>query len=145
MNKLDTHLFHNVDIASRSFRQIVQMELKNSGLVITIDQWIVLKCIFEKPNISITELSEILVKDSVSVKRFIYSLIKSGYLIKRNGEENLELKLIVTDLGYQTIERTAIVIMNCSKIALKGIGIPKERHVKIILKTIANNCIHYIR
>lgn len=141
MEKLDSVLFYFIEKAIKTYRQFAQKELKNAGLSITVDQWLILNCLNENPQITQKELSKAVFKDSASITRIIELLVKAKY-IKRNINkvDRRKSNLIITELGLQTIESASIVVEKYRNQALKGIGIAKEEHVKMVMKTIIKNC-----
>ena len=141
MEKLDSVLFYYIEKAIKTYRQFAQRELKNAGLNITVDQWLTLNCLNENPDISQKELAETVFKDTASITRIIELLVKAKYL-KRTIHKEVRRKsnLIITELGHETIQAASIVVNKYRNAALKGIGIAKEDHVKMVMKTIINNC-----
>lgn len=141
MEKLDSVLFYYIEKAIKSYRQFAQRELKNAGLLITVDQWLTLNCLHENPYLSQKELAETIFKDNASITRIIELLVKAKY-IKRtvNKDDRRKLNLSITDLGLEIIEKASPIVNNYRNHALKGIGIAKEEHVKMVMKTIIKNC-----
>lgn len=141
MEKLDSVLFYYIEKAIKSYRQFAQRELKNAGLSITVDQWLTLNCLNENPDMSQKELAETIFKDNASITRIIDLLVKAKY-IKRsiNKDDRRKSNLSVTDLGLEIIDKASPIVNNYRNQALKGIGIAKEEHVKMVMKTIIKNC-----
>lgn len=141
MEKLDSVLFYYIEKAIKTYRQFAQKELKNAGLSITVDQWLTLNCLNENPQITQKELAEVIFKDNASITRIIELLVKAKY-IKRNlnKEDRRKSNLTITELGLDTIQAASIVVEEYRNHALKGIGIAKEEHVKMVMKTIIKNC-----
>jgi MarR family transcriptional regulator, transcriptional regulator for hemolysin len=141
MEKLDSVLFYYIEKAIKSYRQFAQRELKQAGLTITVDQWLTLKCLFENPDISQKELAETVFKDTASITRIIELLVKAKYLKRTvNKNDRRKSNLTITDVGHQTIEAASVIVEKYRNEALKGIGIAKEDHVKLVMKTIIKNC-----
>lgn len=141
MEKLDSVLFYYIEKAIKTYRQFAQKELKNAGLSITVDQWLTLNCLNENPQITQKELAEAVFKDTASITRIIELLVKAKY-IKRNinKDDRRKSNLSITELGLETIESASIVVEKYRNQALKGIGIAKEEHVKMVMKAIIKNC-----
>jgi DNA-binding MarR family transcriptional regulator len=141
MEKLDSVLFYYIEKAIKTYRQYAQKELKNAGLSITVDQWLTLNCLNENPQITQKELAEAVFKDTASITRIIELLVKAKY-IKRtiNKEDRRKSNLLITELGLETIAAASVVVEKYRNQALKGIGIAKEDHVKMVMKTIIKNC-----
>ena len=71
MEKLENIVFYSMDRAIRSYRQYAQQQLKKNDFAITIDQWLVIKCLIENPDVTQVELSERVFKDNASVTRIL--------------------------------------------------------------------------
>ncbi|MBK8367221.1 MAG: MarR family transcriptional regulator [Bacteroidetes bacterium] len=141
MEKLDSVLFYYIEKAIKSYRQFAQRELKNAGLSITVDQWLTLNYLNENPQITQKELAEAIFKDTASITRIIDLLVTAKY-IKRNinKEDKRKSNLSITTLGLEIIDKASPIVNNYRNQALKGIGIAKEDHVKMVMKTIIKNC-----
>lgn len=141
MEKIDSVLFYYIEKAIKTYRQFAQRELKNAGLPITVDQWLTLNYLHLHPQITQKELAEAVFKDTASITRIIELLVKAKY-IKRNvhKEDRRKSNLTITNSGLQIIESASLIVENYRNKALKGIGIAKEEHVKMVMKTIINNC-----
>jgi DNA-binding MarR family transcriptional regulator len=118
-----------------------QKKLREHGFKITIDQWLVIKCVLENPTITQHELSELVFKDNASVTRIIDLLIKAGYLEKEtNPEDRRKLKLHVTKSGEAIIKNVQeIVLQNRSK-ALKDVNQEELEIADAVLRKIIANC-----
>ena len=49
MENLNSVIFYNIEEAIKTYRMYAQNQLKINQLKITIDQWLVLKCLKESP------------------------------------------------------------------------------------------------
>lgn len=141
MEKLDSVLFYYIEKAIKSYRQFAQRELKNAGLSITVDQWLTLNYLNENPQITQKELAEAVFKDAASITRIIELLVKAKYIKRHlNKDDKRKSNLVITELGLETIALASIIVEKYRNAALKGIGIAKEEHVKMVMKTIIKNC-----
>lgn len=141
MEKLSNIIFYNIDHSIRLYRMYAQKKLREHGFKITIDQWLVIKCILENPTITQHELSELVFKDNASVTRIIDLLIKAGYLEKEtNPEDRRKLMLHVTKEGEAIIKDVhQVVLQNRSK-ALNGIDQKELEIADAVLRKIIANC-----
>lgn len=141
MEKLNNIIFYNIDHSIRLYRMYAQKKLREHGFKITIDQWLVIKCILENPTITQHELSELVFKDNASVTRIIDLLVKGGYLEKDlNPNDRRKFILNVTSEGEEVIKNVQeIVLQNRSK-ALKGIDEHELRIADTVLRKIITNC-----
>ena len=141
MEKLNNIIFYNIDHSIRLYRMYAQKKLREHGFKITIDQWLVIKCILENPTITQHELSELVFKDNASVTRIIDLLIKANYLEKEiNPEDRRKFILHVTKEGEDIIRNVQeIVLQNRSK-ALKNIDDKELEIADAVLRKIITNC-----
>nr|WP_294936039.1 MarR family transcriptional regulator [uncultured Flavobacterium sp.] len=141
MEKLNNIIFYNIDHSIRLYRMYAQKKLREHGFKITIDQWLVIKCILENPTITQHELSELVFKDNASVTRIIDLLVKARYLEKTiNPDDRRKFILKVTKEGEEIIGNVQeIVLQNRSK-ALKGIDQRELEIADAVLRKIITNC-----
>ena len=141
MEKLNNIIFYNIDHSIRLYRMYAQKKLREHGFKITIDQWLVIKCILENPTITQHELSELVFKDNASVTRIIDLLVKAKYLEKTiNPDDRRKFILKVTKEGEEIIGTVQeIVLQNRSK-ALKGIDQRELEIADAVLRKIITNC-----
>jgi MarR family transcriptional regulator for hemolysin len=141
MEKLDSILFYSIDRAIRTYRQYAQVQLKKAGFTITIDQWLIIKCILENPTITQQEIGELSFKDNASVTRIIEILVKSKY-IKRKADkkDRRRFKLEVTELGIQTIHEVKEIVTKNRSVALDGIELNQINETQLVLDKITANC-----
>lgn len=123
MDKLDNVIFYTIEKAIKSYRRYGQKRLKENGLKITIDQWLVIKNIMDNPVISQQEIAEKVFKDNASVTRIIELLFKAKY-IKRsvNKADRRKTNLVVTEEGVSLVNDVYKVVQDYRTNALKGIG-----------------------
>lgn len=141
MEKLENIIFYSIDKAIRTYRQYAQHQLKKNGFSITVDQWLVIKCLIENPEITQVELAERIFKDNASVTRIIGLLVKAKYLSRRISKtDRRRSNLTVTELGIQTIEAVdRIVLVNRSN-ALNGISEEDIAVARKVMLAITENC-----
>ncbi len=141
MEKLDNIIFYNIDKAIRSYRMYAMKQIRKSGYKITIDQWLIIKSILEKPKINQQKLAKNVFKDNASVTRIIELLVKSNYL-KREVDSNDRRKsvLTVTQEGKDIIEKVQNLVLDNRKVALDGVSKEELDNMNIALQKIITNC-----
>ncbi len=141
MDKLDGVLFYTIEKAIKSYRRYAQKRLKDNGLKITIDQWLVIKNILDNPSISQQEIAERVFKDNASVTRIIDLLFKAKY-IKRsvNKTDRRKTNLVVTQEGIDLINEVYKVVLEYRTHALKGINKQDIDITNKVLSSIIDNC-----
>lgn len=141
MEKLNNIIFYNIDHSIRLYRMYAQKKLREHGFKITIDQWLVIKCILENPSITQHELSELVFKDNASVTRIIDLLIKANYLKKEiNPDDRRKFMLQVTKSGEEIIKNVQEIVLQNRNKALKGIDTKDLEIADAVLRKIITNC-----
>ncbi|HRE77910.1 MAG TPA: MarR family transcriptional regulator [Flavobacterium sp.] len=141
MEKISSVIFYSMDQSIRTYRMFAQKRLKENGLKITIDQWLVLKTINENPDIAQNELADMVFKDNASVTRIIELLVKSDYLERKKDQNDRRKSVLkITKLGSKTIEKVYQVVQENRQIALTGINQAELEIVDRVLKKISQNC-----
>ncbi len=141
MEKLNNIIFYNIDHSIRLYRMYAQKKLREHGFKITIDQWLVIKCILENPSITQHELSELVFKDNASVTRIIDLLIKANYLEKEiNPDDRRKFILHVTKEGEEIIKNVQEIVLQNRNKALKGIDAKELEIADAVLRKIITNC-----
>lgn len=140
MEKLEQIIFYSIDKAIRTYRQFAQQELKKAGFSMTVDQWLVIKCILENPDISQQEIAERVFKDNASITRIISLLVKEKYLTRKLKPSNRRrTNLNVTDYGLKTIEAIDIIVLKNRAVALADINQEELKITKDVMEKIASN------
>jgi len=141
MEKISSVIFYSMDQSIRTYRMFAQKRLKDNGLKITIDQWLVLKTINENPEIKQQELAELVFKDNASVTRIIELLVKSDYLEREVDQTDRRKSILkITNLGSKTISEVYKVVQQNRQIALAGINQSELEIVNRVLNKISQNC-----
>ena len=106
MERLETINFYLLDKAIRTYRIYSQKKLRENGFKITVDQWLIIKVLMEKPGISQQNIAEKAFKDNASVTRIIDLLVKSKYLDRKvNPKDRRTSILKVTAEGEDIINK----------------------------------------
>ncbi|MES2590449.1 MAG: MarR family transcriptional regulator [Bacteroidota bacterium] len=141
MDKLNDVIFYTVEKAIKSYRRYAQKRLKENGLKITIDQWLIINNIMENPTISQQEIAERAFKDNASVTRIIELLFKAKYLKRSvNKTDRRKTHLLVTDEGKDLVNNVLKVALEYRATALKGISKQDIDTTNRVLSTIIANC-----
>lgn len=141
MEKLDGIIFYTIDKAIKAYRQFAQRRLYEAGLEITIDQWLVMQALTEKPDISQQEISERVFKDAASVTRIIDLLIKKNYLVRKmHDSDRRRYHLEITPEGRILMKDIAKVVAQNRAIALHDVTQEELGQVRDTLTAIINNC-----
>lgn len=141
MENLNDVIFYQIEQAIKTYRMYAQKKIKDAGIKITIDQWLVLKSLKENPNLSQAELAEKVFKDSASITRIFDLLVNSGYVEREtNTNDRRKFNLNITSLGNQILESTHKIVLENRKKGLEGISKNNIEVMSEALKKITENC-----
>ncbi len=141
VEKLDSIIFYKIDRAIRTYRQFAQARLKALGHQITIDQWLVIKCLIENPRIQQNEISELVFKDAASVNRMINLLVESKYLKRKiNKSDRRKMDILVTKKAMDAIDEMDKIIPDNRAVALSGLTLEEMQVATKVMTQIASNC-----
>ena len=141
MEKLERVIFYALDKCIKTYRQFAQRRFIEAGLDITIDQWLVLNAISEKPDLSQLEIADRVFKDASSVTRIIDLLIKKEYLQRETHEwDGRRFSLGLTKEGQAIMKKIAKVVEQNRAQALKEISEGQLLQMQQTLSLIIDNC-----
>jgi DNA-binding MarR family transcriptional regulator len=114
----------------------------NSGLDISMDQWIVLGPIWENEGISHKEISEYCLKDKTSVTKIIDTLEKKNLVVRVSDQLDHRVKRVVLSNKGKELFLQAIPIMELTRDELRdGITEQDIESLRSVLTKIYNNLI----
>lgn len=141
MEKLNEIIFYNIDKSIRSYRVYAQKNLRLNGFKITIDQWLIIKCILENPDISQQEMGDLVFKDNASVTRMIELLVKAKYIVRKPyNKDRRRVKLVVTDEAIRIINAIQDISVSNRRKALTDITDEEMKVVNSVMNKIIANC-----
>lgn len=141
MDKLNTTLFYTIEKAIKTYRQFAQKQLRQAGLKITIDQWLIIKSILDNPEIQQQEIADKVFKDNASVTRIISLLVKAKYLKRTvNKTDKRRSNLVITPEGNKVIKEVYKVVLNNRETALHNINDKDITTTQKVLSAITKNC-----
>lgn len=97
-----------LDKTAKRVKQYAQASFSQHNFDVTVDQWIVLKNLYENPELTNKEMAELCCKDQPTLTRIIDLLIKKT-LVDRipHGTDRRALKLQLTKNGEHKIREIA--------------------------------------
>jgi len=114
----------------------------NSGLDISMDQWIVLGPIWENEGLSHKEISEYCLKDKTSVTKIIDTLEKKNLVVRFSDQLDHRVKRVVLSNKGKELFLQAIPIMELTRDQLReGITEQDIESLRSILTKIYNNLV----
>ena len=114
----------------------------NSGLDISMDQWIVLGPIWENEGLSHKEISEYCLKDKTSVTKIIDTLEKKNLVVRVSDQLDHRVKRVVLSNKGKELFLQAIPIMELTRDQLReGITEQDIESLRSVLTKIYNNLV----
>jgi len=114
----------------------------NSGLDISMDQWIVLGPIWENEGLSHKEISEYCLKDKTSVTKIIDTLEKKNLVVRFSDQLDHRVKRVVLSNKGKELFLQAIPIMELTRDQLReGITEQDIESLRSVLTKIYNNLV----
>lgn len=137
--KLESVLFYLIEKTNKVVRRYAQEKLNQSGLDITIDQWLVMKKIYDQERISQVELAEAVFKDTASITRILDLLLEKKLVRKAVGADKRVYELSLTDTGNKYFDTAATQVKSIRSKAIAGMGDDEIRKLKNSLEKIIAN------
>lgn len=137
--KLESVLFYLIEKTNKVVRRYAQEKLNQSGIDITIDQWLVMKKIYDQERISQVELAESVFKDTASITRILDLLLEKKLVRKTVGADKRVYELSLTDTGNKYFDTAATQVKSIRSKALAGIGEDEIKKLKNSLEKIIAN------
>ena len=127
----------------RQMRGYAQRQLDTLQTGITVDQWVILKTIEERKQISQVELAQVSQKDTASITRILDLLQKKG-LIQRIDDEYDRRKYMIslTGEGTEFVMRNLPFINRIRGQIVQGLSQEEIQALKSILDKIRQNLGH---
>lgn len=139
--RLQDVLFYSLEAASKAYRRFAQARLHEAGIDITIDQWLVLKTIHERPDITLQKVGTSVFKDFASVTRIVQLLERKGLLRRKpHPTDGRRSELALTGAGESVIRTVEPIAQANRRRALAGIDPEEMARLRELLKRIVENC-----
>ncbi|HYF66928.1 MAG TPA: MarR family transcriptional regulator [Ohtaekwangia sp.] len=141
---MNEHLYNSysflLERTAKRVKQFAQQRFKDMGFQITVDQWSVLKNLYEYEEMKQNELAEILFKDNPTLTRIIDILCEKGLTI-RTVHPNDRRSFIVqlTKEGEKKVQQLTPKVNAIRLQAWNGLSEKDFNQFKKILNTIYDN------
>lgn len=126
----------------RQIRGYAQRQLDTLESGITVDQWVLLKIIDERRQISQVELAQVSQKDTASITR-ILDLLQKKDLIRRVDDDYDRRKYLIslTPAGQEFVDRNFPFVNGIRGQIVKGLSAEEIKSLKGILEKIRQNVV----
>jgi DNA-binding MarR family transcriptional regulator len=129
-----------LDRTARKVKQFAQRRFKEMGFNITVDQWLVLKQLYERERLKQNELAGLVFKDNPTLTRIIDLLCEKG-LTERNAhpDDRRCFMVSLTTKGKSKVKEMLPRIQEVRLKAWEGLSDRDFNHFRRILNTIYEN------
>lgn len=129
-----------LDRTSRRVKQYAQQRFKEMGFNITVDQWLVMKHLYEHEEMKQNELAELIFKDNPTLTRIIDLLCKKGLTVRTlHPSDRRSFIVSLTKEGIKKVEQLKPKIKDVRFKAWEGLSERDFNQFKKILNTIYQN------
>ena len=129
-----------LDRTARRVKQYAQQKFKEFNLNITVDQWLVLKHLYENETLKQNELAELLFKDNPTLTRIIDLLCEKE--LTRRKQHPADRRSFLVTLTKKGRKKVELIKPRIQKIRLKaweGLSRKDFNHFQRVLNTIYQN------
>ncbi len=137
---LEDVFIYLIERTERQMKRYANAALKQGGIEISSEQWVILKRISEREVINQRELAELTFKDPASVTRSL-DILEKGGLLRREDMENdrRAYKLMLTPEGEALVRKITPIAKAIRKQGLKDIPEDELAQFKATLNKIYEN------
>jgi len=129
-----------LDRTARKVKQYAQSSFTEKGFDLTVDQWSVIKTLYEEKDLSQKELAEKCGKDQPTLTRIVDLLIKKQLVTRQtHPTDRRSLFLSLTSEGIGRVETLSPYIANIRMKAWENLTEDDFHHFTRILNTIHDN------
>lgn len=129
-----------LDRTARRVKQYAQQKFKELKFRITVDQWLVLKHLYENDSMKQNALAELLFKDNPTLTRIIDLLCKKGLTVRNPHPNDRRCYLVsLTKAGRKKVELLIPKVRAIRLKAWEGLSERDFTHFKKVLNTIYKN------
>jgi DNA-binding MarR family transcriptional regulator len=129
-----------LDRTARRVKQYAQQKFSELGFQVTVDQWLVLKNLYENDQMKQNELAERVFKDNPTLTRIIDLLCEKGLTSRKiHPADRRSFIVELTKEGRKKVEQMKPQIREVRLKAWEGLSDKDFKKFKKILNTIYNN------
>ena len=129
-----------LDRTARRVKQFAQYSFTSKGIDLTVDQWSVIKTLYEHEDLTHKDLADLCNKDQPTMTRIIDILIKKGAVVRvEHPTDRRCLHIQLTESGKQQVRTLAPKVREFRMKAWENLTDEDFEHFTRILNTIYNN------
>ena len=129
-----------LDRTARRVKQYAQQKFKEMDFNVTVDQWLVLKHLYENERMKQNELAELLFKDNPTLTRIIDLLCEKELTVRKpHPNDRRCFQVALTAEGRRKVEQMRPRIKKIRLKAWEGLSADDFNHFRKVLDTIYTN------
>ena len=129
-----------LDRTARRVKQYAQKRFKVLGFNITVDQWLIMRNLYEHQQMKQNELAELVFKDNPTLTRMIDLLCEKGLTERKvNPADRRSFMVSLTKAGIKKVEKLKPKMKDVRYKAWEGLSDKDFQHFKKVLNTIYQN------
>ena len=138
---LEDTIFYQLDKSIKSYRQFAQQRIKQAGLNVTVDQWLVLKTLYDHSGLNQRDLASRVFKDHGSITRMLELLIRKGFVSRTVlASDRRNHKIYLSKKGLAICLQLFSVVADYRAQALQGISEKEQKLFRNLLDKMTENC-----
>ncbi len=140
MNQTEKIIGTHLEQTLRALRQQYQALLKEAGLDVTPEQWVLLDLLDQHGNLSQAELAQRSLKDAPTVSRMIGHLIRKKLVQRKRGQDDQRrYDVALTEGGKRACKLTRPGIQKLRALGWKGLSEEAYEEFLRVLKKVQEN------
>lgn len=134
------HYGFRLERTAKKMKQTLQKRFAMLNEDITVDQWVILDCLYQTDRMSQNELADYTFKDAPTVTRIIDLLCKKEFTERQeDSEDRRKYKVCLTPTGKDLVERLLPTVREVRKQGLETLEKADFERFMRILDTIFRN------
>lgn len=134
-------VFYLIEKAIKKYRKLAQQNISEKVDNLTLDQVLLIQFLVKNPELSQSEIAELIFKDNASVTRMIALMVKNKFLIRKtHSDDRRRFNIELTSKTKEILpELNTIINANRAK-ALHNIAHSEINNIEITLNKLIKNC-----
>ncbi len=138
--KLENIIFFQAEKMMRQAKELTKKVFAEHGFDVTVDQWLILKKLYDQENCSQIQLAETTFKDPASIKRMLDILEKKKLLTRSVKAENKKEHIVeLTAEGNTLLKKMIPVVQDLRRKATEDFTDPERYALLHLLKKMNKN------
>ena len=139
INKI-MHYGFRIERTAKKIKQTLQKRFAALNSEITVDQWVILDCLFRAGELSQNELADYTYKDAPTVTRIIDLLSKKELLSRQNDDtDRRRFKICLTEKGRECVRKHLPIVQDVRRQGRNGLSDTDFDRMEEVLEKIFRN------